>query len=94
MLNIALFLMTVTSFTGFEKNFERNLMFYRLYLGNDQELNHLGYLHLKGLKYLIDLKLGDYRAINQDVVDIFELIDQDDYLYDEFFKKYTAELPH
>lgn len=88
---LSLLFFFATAFSGYEECFERNLFFYKLYLHNDEPLTHLGYLHLKSLKYLIDLRIGGYSATNQDCTDIFELIDRDTYLYDEFYKKYSPE---
>lgn len=81
-------------FSGFEKCFEQNLFFYRLYLGSEGPLSPLGVLHLKGLRYLIDLRLQDLNAVYQDSNDIFDITDGDQYLHDEFSKKYSPYRRH
>lgn len=73
------------NYTGF---YAQNHFFYSHYLSSDLELTDLGRLHLLGLKFLIDLRLGDMEACTNDSDKIFEITSQDPYMYKEFTRKY------
>jgi hypothetical protein len=75
-------------FTPFRKAFGENLHMYQIYLGNDSELTNLGKLHLMALRALIDTRLHDFNALEEDLSDIGNLVEDDAYLLEEYFRKY------
>ena len=79
-----LFFMT-TAFSGYESVFHHNRFFYELYLGSDEPLTDLGYIHLIGLRHLIDLRLDGITE---------ESIMGDSYLSHEYFKRYKFHVEH
>lgn len=76
------------SFETHTKTFDKNHIFYHSFLSTNEPLSDLGRLHLLGLRLLIDIRLEDQKGIYVDSNEIFELIDGNKYLRDEFNSRY------
>jgi hypothetical protein len=80
-------------FTNLKGCFVNNLILYMDYLSwDDEQICDLERLHLIGLRYLIDTKLGDLESVRKDLLQIFELTDGNEFLTQEFKKRYNFSL--
>jgi len=77
-----------SDFSNYKHCYHENRFFYEFYLSNDCELSTLGRLHLLGLRFLIDVRLGDQTEASNDSSAIFQVIEKDQYLEQEFHRKY------
>ena len=80
-----------SDFIDYKHCYTQNRFFYEHYLGTDDQLTTLGRLHLLGLRYLIDMRLEDQNAIYDDSCELYDTYFGDQYLTDEFHRKYV---PH
>jgi|GEM_PF-5593745 hypothetical protein len=80
-----------SDFSPYSGIYVQNKFFYEHYLSTDYELTDLGRLHLLGLRYLIDMRLEDQNAIYDDSCELYDTYFGDQYLTDEFHRKYV---PH
>ena len=74
-----------SAFSGYESVYHHNRFFYELYLSSDEPLTDLGYIHLIGLRHLIDLRLD---GVNE------ETIMGDKHLSHEYLKRYSFHLEY
>lgn len=77
-------------FKDFKHCYRKNEQMYDVYLSTDDELSELARLHLLSLRFLIDIRLRDRKALFIDSNEIFEVIDGDKYLTEEFKRKYKT----
>lgn len=78
-------------FFPYKDIYNNNKFFYEHYLSTDFELNDLARLHLLGLRLMIDIRLRDSFSIYRDSDEIYEMIFNEDYLREEFTRRYSKK---
>ena len=85
------FLLPLMSILPIESIYMNNVEIYHEILTSDRELTEHDRLHLLGLKLLIDTRRGCKRDLYIVSRDIFELIDKDTVLTEEFVRCYQRD---